>query len=90
MGSVILSCREHLDPGSLWLHLPVGYVTGQWHDGLCKPASECVFVNPAAVVFLHPFLMNKLERSLGEGFSGVATSDGIFSSSGHHLLAFLR
>lgn len=90
MGSVILSCWEHLDSESLRLHLPVGYVTGQWRDGLCKPASGFVFVNPAAAVFLHPFLMNKLEHSLGEGFSGVATSDGIFSNSGHCLLAFLR
>lgn len=69
----------------------MGYVTGWWHDLLCKLVNEFMFVNLVAVVFLlHPFLMNKPEKYLGQDFSGLATSDDIFFSYGLCIHVLLK
>lgn len=40
--------------------------------------------------FLHPFLMNKLEKYLGWDFSGLATSDSIFLNCGLCIHVLLK
>lgn len=40
--------------------------------------------------FLHPFLMNKLEKYLGQDFSGLAMSDGIFFNCGLCICVLLK
>lgn len=65
-------------------------MTGWWHDLLCKPVNEFVFESCSCGFFLHPFLMNKLEKYLGQDFSGLTMTDGIFFNYGLCIRVLLK